>query len=1025
MSGDVQPRKRKDKRRKRDDDESSHGVHITKMGNDDVHLHVHHEHGTGGHWCAKVIFFALMAVLLGLVGLIIMENRGLEDLDTPLSESRFSNLFEGFVDEHRDEHEGHDVHEPSGETLDDHDDHDDHDEDDENDDHEEEEEPLSEELEEEPDDEEEEATKEEEPEPDDEDLQDEDDEEEEEDNNAGENITAEDAEEEDDEEVEEPTVEATTEATAEATAEYEADEDADEEEEDEVAAADDNDDVPESTEAPPSTADNDNDEDEDEDEEEQEVEESLEPARSQSAAQSAPIIDDDDDNDDDEDDADNKDADDEDDDDFESLDQQFQSEPEAKVSQKEEVEQKQAQENQKDDDDEKEEPKAEGSSWLASLAVKFGVGVALALVSRLVLIRKSPNTMEDEPTPEALMRRRLTIASAEDHIPDDVEELPLLDDEYSEEEIEIEEEIEVEISDIEEDEDEEAEERPRDSDDNVASMASYVPETFEQLSAMYKSVQESSKKAKPEKEEEKKVEKVEQPEQQAGPSDIYMEYEDGEIEDYEHDGDSDEEITDEEDEISDVDDADLMNRLEAKYGRLPVKEYESDPDSDDPSWTQIKPKPTEAPAEKTEEDLFQQELRKANEEMIRENYAQALRSFNTLTHHYADEPLAYLGQARVLEVLAKEQRSNQRVLEAIDSFKRYLAFGEIIASDEEFLSAGESCLGHLRFLGYLLQAVNIHELLIERLPGIPRLRNQLSLTHLMANNLQQVEKVALETLKLWPDDAVAQLHYGLALKQHYGDYQQALPFLKYAVESLEEGTQEDFFYLSLGETLQRLSRQAEALEVYKKGVEKGFFASPYQRSLYNEPRLRAQPFWQPKETGFEKQLEKLQHNWRSIRDEALTLMGSKGFFKDEAELLRHKGVWQQFELFAQGHRIRNNCQRTPITCKLLMQFPESSNCRRGQVKFSVMQAQTHVWPHCGPTNCRLRAHLALVAPEPEKTSLRVGEQERTWREGELFIFDDSFEHEVWHNGTLPRLVLILDMWHPDLTPSQHRSLAPI
>jgi len=35
---------------------------------------------------------------------------------------------------------------------------------------------------------------------------------------------------------------------------------------------------------------------------------------------------------------------------------------------------------------------------------------------------------EDEPAPEAILRRRLTIATAEDHIPDDVEELPLLDD---------------------------------------------------------------------------------------------------------------------------------------------------------------------------------------------------------------------------------------------------------------------------------------------------------------------------------------------------------------------------------------------------------------------------------------------------------------------------------------------------------------------------------------------------------------------------------------------------------------------
>lgn len=61
------------------DDEASHGVHVTKMGSDDVLLHVHEEHGTGGHWCAKIIFFSLMAVLLGLVCLIILENRGISD----------------------------------------------------------------------------------------------------------------------------------------------------------------------------------------------------------------------------------------------------------------------------------------------------------------------------------------------------------------------------------------------------------------------------------------------------------------------------------------------------------------------------------------------------------------------------------------------------------------------------------------------------------------------------------------------------------------------------------------------------------------------------------------------------------------------------------------------------------------------------------------------------------------------------------------------------------------------------------
>lgn len=41
------------------------------------------------------------------------------------------------------------------------------------------------------------------------------------------------------------------------------------------------------------------------------------------------------------------------------------------------------------------------------------------------------------------------------------------------------------------------------------------------------------------------------------------------------------------------------------------------------------------------------------------------------------------------------------------------------------------------------------------------------------------------------------------------------------------------------------------------------------------------------------------------------------------------------------------------------------------------------------------------------------------------IFDDSFEHEVWHNGTAVRLILIVDVWHPDLSDEDIRSLAPI
>ncbi|KAH8370629.1 hypothetical protein KR093_004381 [Drosophila rubida] len=1003
MSGDVQPRKRKDKRKKRDDDDSSsHGVHITKMGNDDVHLHVQHQHGTGGHWCAKIIFFSLMAVLLGLVGLIILENRGLEDVDTPLSESRYSNYFNGWVEEHRQEDE-HDAHGSPEAALDDHDD--DHD-----DEHDEEYEAQSAEEEA---DEEHEADEEDE------------EEEEEEDDNAAENVTAEEEEQEQDEDDDEEAEESLEPPQSAA-------DDADEDEQEDEEDADDE--IEESIEPPVSqsktqsaweTAEEDDDVDGEDEEEADDDEDEEEPIVSQSQPQTTAEEEDDEDDDNDNDNDD--DIDDEaDQDNNEDVEESVEPAVESAVD-----------EDGDDDDFDQQEPEEEAattSSWLGSLAVKFGVGIALALVSRLVLIRNNPNTNEEQPpTPEAQMRRRLTIATAEDNIPDDVEDLPPLDDEeYSEEEIEIEEEIEVEVSDVD------------GSDDNVAINASYVPETFEQLSAMYrggkvepkaeaqtapKPVTKPAPKPQPEPEPEPESDPEAEPETDPdiqGHTDIYVEYEDGDIEDYEHDESDEEEITDEEeDEISDVDDAELMSRLEAKYGRLPAKEYESDPDSDDPSWTQIKPKQPKADENADGDDLFEQELRKANAEMINENPAKALGAFNKLTHTYAHEPLAHLRRAQALEQLADKQRSNRLLHESIKSYKRYLAFDELIANESEFRAAGERCIEHLRFLGYLQQTVAIHELLIERYPEESVLRNQLSLSYLMANNFVRLQQVAAETLQRWPNDAVAQLHFGLAIKHLSGDYARALPYLAYAINSQEVGTQEAYFYVVLGETLQRLGRHKEALQLHQRGVHKQFFASVYQRSLYNEPGLRAQPFWQPAETGYGQQLEQLQQSWRAIRREALSLLNARGNFQPEAEQLRDTGNWQQFELFAQGRRQHANCQRAPLTCALLDQLPASTGCQRGQVKFSAMQAHTHVWPHCGPTNCRLRAHLTLVAPEPQLTSLRVADQQRTWREGDLFIFDDSFEHEVWHNGTQLRLVLILDLWHPDLSAAQRRSLSPI
>src|ERR1700744_1142989 len=86
-----------------------------------------------------------------------------------------------------------------------------------------------------------------------------------------------------------------------------------------------------------------------------------------------------------------------------------------------------------------------------------------------------------------------------------------------------------------------------------------------------------------------------------------------------------------------------------------------------------------------------------------------------------------------------------------------------------------------------------------------------------------------------------------------------------------------------------------------------------------------------------------------------------------------------------------------------------------------MRAGTHIAPHCGPTNLRLRCHLGIAVPAGD-CAIRVGDETRFWTEGECLVFDDHFEHEAWNHTGEDRIVLIVDLWHPSLTGAEIRLL---
>jgi len=91
--------------------------------------------------------------------------------------------------------------------------------------------------------------------------------------------------------------------------------------------------------------------------------------------------------------------------------------------------------------------------------------------------------------------------------------------------------------------------------------------------------------------------------------------------------------------------------------------------------------------------------------------------------------------------------------------------------------------------------------------------------------------------------------------------------------------------------------------------------------------------------------------------------------------------------------------------------------------FSRLTPGTHIQPHHGMLNTRLICHLPLIVPDD--CGLRVGAETRSWREGELLIFDDSFEHEAWNRGASDRTILLFEIWRPDIDADEREQLTRI
>ena len=132
--------------------------------------------------------------------------------------------------------------------------------------------------------------------------------------------------------------------------------------------------------------------------------------------------------------------------------------------------------------------------------------------------------------------------------------------------------------------------------------------------------------------------------------------------------------------------------------------------------------------------------------------------------------------------------------------------------------------------------------------------------------------------------------------------------------------------------------------------------------------------------------------------------------------------WSTLYLWQNGAPVEEHVQRCPAIFKAIIDNVPLCHIgpRAPSVMLSLLRPGAKIPPHTGMLNSRLICHLPLIVP-PD-CGFRVGSETIEWVEGKVIAFDDSVEHEAWNNSDFDRLVLIFDIWRPELSVAEQKQV---
>lgn len=127
----------------------------------------------------------------------------------------------------------------------------------------------------------------------------------------------------------------------------------------------------------------------------------------------------------------------------------------------------------------------------------------------------------------------------------------------------------------------------------------------------------------------------------------------------------------------------------------------------------------------------------------------------------------------------------------------------------------------------------------------------------------------------------------------------------------------------------------------------------------------------------------------------------------------YKYGWSRYYLSWYGYTYPSASADCPKTLEILSRFPDVT-----AAMFTVLPPRSRLSPHADPLACSLRYHLGLETPNSTRCFINVDGVEKSWQDGDAFVFDETYLHFVTNDTDAPRLILMCDIRRPMSLPGR-------